>query len=157
MNAGFFRAFPQSGSTEETVDILKPKIRWTVDRIGWVFDRDRMRGRILPVEETGNAQHSVSVRASGIATEGLGDQFERLFLTLEVEASDSPERLVFAGRSRDDRGRRGNQIGRPQRSEAGVAILVDLCIVDPEKALSVSRQMHSKAGLLMGTSKNLLQ
>jgi hypothetical protein len=89
------------------LDILKPEIGWTVDRIGWEFDRDGMRRRILLVEKSGNAQHPVPVGASGIAAEGLGDQLECLFLPLEVEAGDSPERLVFAGRSRDDRGRRG--------------------------------------------------
>ena len=80
-----------------------------------------MRRRILTVEETGDAQNPGfrSVQA-GSPPKGLSDQLECLFLTLEVEASDSPERLVFARRSRDDRGRRGNQIGRPQRSEPGV-------------------------------------
>ena len=87
-----------------------------------------MCGRILLVEETGYAQHTVSVGASRIAAEGLGDQLERLFLPLEVEAGDSPERLVFARRSRDDRGRRGNQIGRPQRSEPGVAVVINIYI-----------------------------
>src|SRR5208337_4587397 len=109
-------------------EILKPKIGWTVDRIGWVFDCDRMRRRILPVEETGDAQHPVTVGASGIAAEGLGDQLERLFLALEVEASDSPESLVFARRSRDDSGRRGNQIGCPQSSEPGVAVFINIYI-----------------------------
>ena len=55
-----------------------------------------MRGRILAVQETGDAQHPVPVRASGIAAEGFGGQLECLFLPLEVEAGDSPERLVFA-------------------------------------------------------------
>ena len=54
-------------------DGIKLEVGWTVDRIGWEFDRDRMRGRILPVEETGDAQHPVSGGASGIAAEGLGD------------------------------------------------------------------------------------
>ena len=87
-----------------------------------------MRGRILPVKETGYAQHTVSVGASGIAAEGLGDQLQRLFLTLEVEAGDSPERLIFARRSRDDCSWRRNQIGRPQRSESGVAVLINIYI-----------------------------
>jgi len=60
--------------------------------------------------------------------EGLGNQFERLFLPLEVEASDSPERLVFTRRSRDDRGWRGHSIRRPQRSEPGVAVCINIYI-----------------------------
>lgn len=33
------------------------------------FDRDRMSGRMLPVEETGDAKHPVAVGASGIAAD----------------------------------------------------------------------------------------
>ena len=79
----------------------------TVGRIHRIFDRDRVCGRILPVIETGDAEHPVPVGASRIAAEGMGDQFECLFLALEIEAGDSPERLVFARRCRKNGGRRG--------------------------------------------------
>ena len=58
----------------------------------------------------------------------MGEQLERLFLALEVEAGDSPERLIFAGRSRENRGRRGHSIRRPQRSEPGVAVVINIDI-----------------------------
>jgi hypothetical protein len=42
-------------------------------------------------------EHPIAVRAGRIAAEGDGEQLERLFLPLEVEALDAPEDLIFAG------------------------------------------------------------
>ena len=106
--------------------IFKPEVGGSVHSIRWVFDRDRMSGRILLVQESGKAQHPVPVRASGIAAEGLGDPLEHLFLMLKVEARDAPESLIFARRCRDNRGWRGHLIRRLQPSKSDVTLLVDV-------------------------------
>ena len=95
---GRFPCVPAQRQHGRTGDFFKLEIGWAVGRINRVFDRATMCGRLLPVVETWNAQHPVTVRASRIAAEGMSDQLEGLFLMFEIETSDPPERLVFAGR-----------------------------------------------------------
>ena len=47
--------------------------------------------------ESRDAKNPVAVGASRIAAEGDGEQLERDFLMLEVEAFDAPEDLVLPG------------------------------------------------------------
>ncbi len=77
--------------------IVEVKIRRVPRRIAGVFDRDRMSGRILAIQESGDPKHPVAVRASGIAAEGNGEQLEDSFLPPKVEAIDMPKHLILTG------------------------------------------------------------
>jgi hypothetical protein len=68
-----------------------------IDRIAGVFDRDEVRGIVLAVAESGHTENPVAVGASGVATEGDGEQLERVLLLVEVEAFDPPKHLILAG------------------------------------------------------------
>ena len=46
------------------------------NRIGRIFDRNNVSGRILPVEEAGDTQHPVAIGASRIAAAGKGEPLE---------------------------------------------------------------------------------
>ena len=107
---------------------IEPEVSGSPDGIVGIFDRDAVGRIVLAIQESGDAEDPVAVGASGIAAEFDGEQLERLFLTLKVEAIDPPEHLVFAGRCREDRRRRWDGIGGPERSEPGVAIRVDIYI-----------------------------
>jgi hypothetical protein len=108
--------------------IVEVKVSRVPRRIAGVFDRDRVSGRILAVQETGNAKHPVAVRARGIAPEGNGEQLQRGFLLLEVEAIDAPRHLVLAGRCTQNCGGSGHGIGCPERSDSGISVHVDIYI-----------------------------
>ncbi len=85
---------------------IQPEVVGSPDGIVGIFDRDTVGWIVFAIEETGNAQDTVAIGASGIAAEGNGEQLERLFLTRKVEAFDPPKRLIFAGRCGENRGRR---------------------------------------------------
>ncbi len=87
-----------------------------------------MRGQILAIQESGDAEDAVAVGASGIAAEGDSEQLERGLLTFGVEAIDALEHLVLIGRCRQNRRGWRNGIGRPERSDAGRPIRVDVYI-----------------------------
>ena len=75
---------------------LQPKVVGRPDGIVGIFDGDKMGGIVLLVQEAGDAEHPVAVRAGRVAAEGDGEQLERLLLPLEVKALNTPEDLAFA-------------------------------------------------------------
>jgi hypothetical protein len=107
---------------------VETKVFWSRDRIREVFDRYAVGGRILAIQKTGDAKHPVTVGASGIAAKGDGEQLEGSFLVLKVEAVYTPKHLVFVGRCSQHYGRLGNRSGGQERSDSGLAVLVDVYI-----------------------------
>src|SRR5579871_3200087 len=93
-------------------ELFEPEIRrfprWKIP----VFDRHRVCGRILPIEEAGDAEYPVAIGAGRIATEGNGELLESHLLRLKIEAFDAPEDLVLARRSSEDSGSRRHRIRR---------------------------------------------
>ncbi len=88
----------------------------------------RWAGSYLRFRKPGNRRTRLQSVASGIAAEGDGEQLESAFLRGEVEAFDAPKHLVLTLRCREDC--RGNRHGirRPERSEPGVSVRVDVYI-----------------------------
>ena len=107
---------------------IQPEIIGIPGGIAGVFDRHRIRGIVLAIEESGQAENPVAVGTSGIAAKGNGKQFQGAFLLFESEAVNSPKDLVFTERCREDCIRRGNRIGGPERSEAGLSIGIQIQI-----------------------------
>jgi hypothetical protein len=108
--------------------IVEVKIRRVPSQIAGVFDRDRMGGRILSIQESGDAKHPVAVRASGIAAEGNGEQLEDSFLPPKVEAIDMPKHLILTRRCGQNCGGSRDGIGGPERSDSGRPVHVDIYI-----------------------------
>ena len=92
------------------------------------MDGDEMRRLVLESRESRQAKDAVAVGASGIAPEGDGKQLEGAFLLLEGIAVYAPKDLILAERCREDCVRRGNGIGGPERSEAGLAVGIQIKI-----------------------------
>ena len=61
-----------------------------IDGVAGVFDCNRMSGFVLAVEESRHSKNAVAVGASGVSTEGDGEQLQRVLLLVEVEAFDPP-------------------------------------------------------------------
>ncbi len=112
---------------------IQPEVIGIPGGIAGVFDRDGIRRIVLAIQESGEAENPVAVGASGIAAKGNGKQFQRAFLLFESEAFNSPEDLILTERCREDRIRRGNRIRGPERSEAGLAIGVQIQIQMPDR------------------------
>lgn len=112
---------------------VKLEVIGSPDGIIGIFDRDFVGRIVLAIQETGDAKDTVAVGASRIGAEGKGEQLERLFLTRKVKAFDAPKHLIFAGRSRQNRGRRryGNRC--PECSESGIAIGIYIEIEMPDR------------------------
>ena len=106
--------------------VLEMKGVGIVVRIAGVFDGDRMGRRILPIEESGQPENPVAVGASRIATKGEGEALECCFLALEVEAFDSPENLILAGRCGEDRRWCRDGIRGAERSDTRLPVEVDV-------------------------------
>jgi hypothetical protein len=104
---------------------IQPKVTWIRSRIARVFDGDGMRRIVLAIPESRQAEDRVTVRAGGISAKGNRKQFEGAFLLLESETVNAAEDLIFAERCREDCGRRGNCIGGPERSEAGLSVDIE--------------------------------
>jgi hypothetical protein len=80
----------------------------------------------LAIPESRQAEDPVAVQAGPISAKGNRKQFEGAFLLLERETVDTAEDLTFAERCREDCGRRGNCIGGPERSEAGLSVDIEI-------------------------------
>jgi hypothetical protein len=83
-------------------------------------------GIVFAVAESGHSENSVSVGASGVATEGDGKQLQRAFLLVEVEAFDPPKHLILVRRCREDHGRNRYVFRLPKRSDSVLTIYVDV-------------------------------
>jgi hypothetical protein len=115
-------------SAERERGIVEMKVARIPDAVAGVFDGDAVRRRILLIEETGDAEDAIAVRASGIAAKGNGEQLECRFLLLEIEAFDLPKSLVLAERCGEDRSRKRHGVGSAERGDPGLAICVDVYI-----------------------------
>src|SRR6185437_15322926 len=60
---------------------VKPEVIGSPDGIVGVFSRDSVGWIVFPIQKARDTQDSVAIGAGGIAAEGNGEQFERLFLT----------------------------------------------------------------------------
>src|SRR4029077_8508116 len=98
-----------------------------------VFNGDGIRRIVLAIQESGKAENPIAVRAGGIAAKGNRKQFQRAFLLFKSEAVNSPEDLVLTERCREDCIRRGNRIRGAERSEAGLAIGVQIKVQMPDR------------------------
>src|SRR4029077_14768780 len=102
-----------------------------------VFNGDGIRRIVLAIQESGKAENAIAVRASGIAAQGNRKQFQRAFLLFKTEAVNSPEDLVLTEGCREDRIRRGNRIRGAERSEAGLAIGVQIKVQMPGRGYAL--------------------
>jgi hypothetical protein len=85
-----------------------------------------MRGIALAIPESRQAEDPFAVPGGGISAKGNRKQFEGAFLPPESEPVNAAEDLIFAERCREDCGRRGNYIGSPERSEAGLSVDIEI-------------------------------
>jgi len=90
-----------------------------------------MRRIVRATRVTRRAGDPAEVGADGISAEGDAEQFKCAFLPLEWRAINPPSDLVLAGRCRDDRSRRGKCLGGPERSEASVAVGIQITVQVP--------------------------
>jgi len=109
-------------------------------------------GIVLAIQEAGDAENPVAVGAGGIATEGNGEQLERLFLTRKVESIDHPEHLVFARRGEEDDTRHWHGIRCAKRREPGVAVGVDVYIEMADKCDAVFRPLPAAGAKWVGSN-----
>src|SRR5579875_3801169 len=121
-------AIRRGGSRDSCGRNLQPEVTGSPDGIVGIFDGDAVGRIVLLVQEAGDAEHPVTVRAGRVAAKGESKQFQRLFLTLEIEALDAPKDLILTGRRRQNRSRRRHEFRCPKRSEPGIAIGVDVQI-----------------------------
>jgi hypothetical protein len=110
---------------------IQPTVTWIRSRIARVFDGDGIRRIVLAIPESRQAEDPVAVHAGGISAKGNRKQFEGAFLLLEGETVNTAEDLIFVERSREDCGRRGNYIGGPERSEAGLTVDIEIEVQTP--------------------------
>src|ERR1700733_11005874 len=97
-----------------------------VGRIAGIFDRDGVSGIVLAVAESGHSENPVAVGASGVTAERDGEQLQRAFLLVEVEAFDPPKHLILVRRCREDHGRNRYVFRLPERSDSVLTIYVDV-------------------------------
>jgi hypothetical protein len=83
-------------------------------------------GSLLQFRNPGKAEDPFAVPGGGISAKGNRKQFEGAFLPPESETVNAAEDLIFAERCREDCGRRGNYIGSPERSEAGLSVDIEI-------------------------------
>ena len=95
-------------------------------RIARVFDDDGIQRIVLGTPEPQQGEEPVAGHAAGISAKGNRRQFEGAFLLLESETVNTAEDLIFDERCREDCGRRGNCIGAPERSEAGLSVDIEI-------------------------------
>jgi len=105
---------------------IQPRVTWIRSRIASVFDGDGIRRIVLAIPESRHAEDPFAVHAGGLSAKGNRKQFEGAFLLLESETVNAAEDLIFAERCREDSGRRGNCIGGPERSEAGLSVDIEI-------------------------------
>jgi hypothetical protein len=105
---------------------IQPKVTWIRSRIARVFDGDGIRRIVLAIPQSRQAEDPVAVHAAGISAKGNRKQFEDAFLLLESEAVNAAEDLIFAERSREDCGRRGNCMEGQERREAGLSVVIEI-------------------------------
>ena len=108
--------------------IVETEVLGTIDSITGILGNYRVRRIVLTVLKSGETENTVAVSASGVSTEGDGEQLQGVFPLVEVEAIDAPEHLILAERCREDCSRRRDGIGGSERSEPAVAIRVDIYI-----------------------------
>jgi len=77
-------------SAQRERGIVEMKVARTPDGIGQIFNGDEVCRRILLIQESGNAEYTVAVRASAVAAKDDGELLQRDFLTLEVKAVNTP-------------------------------------------------------------------
>src|SRR5713101_4056338 len=87
-----------------------------------------MRRIVLATQVTRRAGDPAEVGADGISAEGDAEQFKCAFLPLEWRAINPPSDLVLAEGCRDDRSRREKCLGGPERSEASVAVGIQIMV-----------------------------
>src|SRR6266852_512602 len=105
---------------------IQPKVTWIRSRIARVLDGDGIRRIVLAIPESRYAEDPVAVHAVGLSAKGNRKPFEGAFLPLEGETVNAAEDLIFAERCREGCGRRGNCIGGPERSEAGLSVDIEI-------------------------------
>src|SRR5208282_2440624 len=112
---------------------IQPEVIGIPSGIAGVFDGDGIRRIVLAIQESRQAENPIAVRAGGIAAKRNRKQFQRAFLLFESKAIHAPENLVLAKRCGEDRIRRGNRIRGAERSEAGLAIGVEIKVEMPDR------------------------
>src|SRR6516162_5641399 len=112
--------------------IGKRKVLRMPGRITRVFDRYEWSLSVLLVQESRQAKHPVTVRASGVSAKRTREYFEHAFLLLKREAFDPPKHLVFAGGCCDDRSRNRDRIRRAKSGESRIPIGVEIEVQIPD-------------------------
>jgi len=134
---------------------IQPKVTWIRSRIAWVFDGDGIRRIVLAIPESRQAEDPVAVRAIGSAYDGDGEQFEGAFLPPESETVNAAEDLIFTEQCREDCGRRGNCIGGPERSEAGLSVDIEVSAQMPPRGDAIFGAFASVRANRIGSNVHL--
>jgi len=134
---------------------IQPKVTWIRSRITKVFDGDGIRRIVLAIPESRQAEDRVTVRAGGISAKANRKRFEGACLLLESETVNAAEDLIFAERCREDCGRRGNCIGGPERSEAGLSVDIEIQVQMPHRGDAIFGAFASVRAKRIGSNVDI--